>query len=198
MNNQLTRRRFLATAGATATTVLGSQIFNLDSVWAAPYIRRNLGGMTVDDPVLVSYRKAIGAMKLLSTDNPLSWNYQAAIYGTTLSDNHTAWNTRQLGNHFFWSWHRMYLYWFERIVRKMSGDNAWALPFWDYESPAQRALPPAFREPASELYTHHRGPGWNKGSASFPRSHVDSSAGMAIGGPGLEGRAFFTAGQVIE
>ena len=45
MSKGFTRRRFMVTAGATATTVLGSSLFNLDSVLAAPYIRRNLGGM---------------------------------------------------------------------------------------------------------------------------------------------------------
>jgi hypothetical protein len=198
MSHRFTRRRFLVTVGATASTMLGSSIFNVDSVWAAPLVRRNLGGMAPDDPILISYRKAIKAMKALPASNPLSWDYQAAIYGTALSADHKAWNTRQLGNHFFWTWHRMYLYWFERIVRKMSDNPAWALPFWDYESPAQRALPPAFRDPNSELCTPNRGTSWNEGSASFPACHVDSSYGMAIGGAGLQGRAFFTAGEVIE
>jgi len=36
------------------------------------------------------------------------------------------------GLDFFFSWHRMYLYWFERIVRRMSGDDTWALPYWNW------------------------------------------------------------------
>jgi tyrosinase len=179
MSNRFTRRRFLATAGAAGATVLGSSIFNLDSVWAAPIMRRNLGGMAASDPVLVSYRKAIKAMKALPTTNPLSWTYQGAIHGTTLSGSHTAWNTCEHGTHFFWCWHRMYLYWFERIIRKMSGDPGWALPFWDYHSASQRTLPVPFRDSTSELYTVNRGPGWNAGSASFPASHVDPSTGLA-------------------
>jgi hypothetical protein len=180
MSNRVTRRRFIVTAGAAVSTVLGSSIFNLDEVLAAPYIRRNLGGMAASDPVLVSYRKAIKAMKALPTTNPLSWAYQAAIHGTTLPGSYTAWNTCQHGTHFFWSWHRMYLYWFERIIRKMSGDSSWALPFWDYESPSQRTLPVPFRDSASELFTANRGAGWNAGTASFPASHVNPSAGMAM------------------
>jgi hypothetical protein len=181
MSNRFTRRRFIVTAGAGASTVLGSSIFNLESVWAAPVTRRNLGGMAASDPVLVSYRKAIKAMKALPTSNPLSWNYQAAIHRTTLSGSFPAWNTCQHGTHFFWSWHRMYLYWWERIIRKMSGDAGWALPYWDYHDPSQRTLPVPFRDPKSELYVAdpNRGPGWNTGSASFPASHVDPSAGMA-------------------
>jgi tyrosinase len=193
MSNRFTRRRFMVTAGAAGATLLGSSIFNLDSVWAAPIMRRNLGGMAASDPVLVSYRKAIKAMKALPTSNPLSWAYQAAIHGTTLSGSHTAWNTCEHGTHFFWCWHRMYLYWFERIIRKMSGDPGWALPFWDYHDPSQRTLPVPFRDPKSELYVAdpNRGPGWNTGSASFPASHVDPSAGMAS----LD---YFTAQSDIE
>lgn len=196
MSTCITRRRFLITAGAAASTMLKPSIFGLSP--APPLTRRNLGHLALDDPILISYRKAIKTMKALPSSDPLSWDYQAAIYGTTLPGRHPGWNSRQLGNHFFWTWHRMYLYWFERIIRKMSGDPAWALPFWDCESPSQRTLPAAFRDPKSELYTPNRGPGWNDGAASFPASHVDSSRAMAIGGPGHEGRAFFTAGELIE
>jgi tyrosinase len=180
MSNRFTRRRFMVTAGAVATTALGSSIFNLETVWAAPVTRRNLGGMAATDPILVAYGKAIKAMKALPTANPLSWAYQAAIHRTTLPGTHIAWNTCQHGTHFFWSWHRMYLYWFERIIRKMSGDSTWALPYWDYHSPAQRTMPVPFRDSTSELYTVNRGFGWNAGTASFPASHVDPSAGMAM------------------
>jgi hypothetical protein len=31
---------------------MGSSLFNLESVWAAPFTRRNLGGMAASDPIL--------------------------------------------------------------------------------------------------------------------------------------------------
>jgi Common central domain of tyrosinase/Polyphenol oxidase middle domain len=180
MKNHFTRRRFIVTAGAAASTVLGSSLFKLDTVFAAPYIRRNMGGMTASDPVLVSYRKAIKAMKLLPTSNPLSWNYQAAIHGTLLSGSYTSWNTCEHGTPYFWSWHRMYLYWFERIIRKMSGDSSWALPYWDYISPSQRHLPAPFQDSASELYFSNRGTGWNTGAASYAAWQVDPTSGNSF------------------
>src|SRR5882672_9943868 len=97
MSNRFTRRRFIVAAGAGAATVLGSSFFNLDTVMAAPFIRRNVGGMTASDPVLVSYRKAIKAMKALPDANPLSWAYQAAIHGTLGPSLHTSWNTCEHG-----------------------------------------------------------------------------------------------------
>jgi tyrosinase len=179
MSNYFTRRRFMITAGTAASAFVGSSMLRLDSVWAATVMRRNLGGMKAGDPVLVSYSKAIKVMKALPTSNPLSWDYQAAIHGTELSGSYTAWNTCEHHTDFFWAWHRMYLYWFERIIRKMSSDPGWALPFWDYASSSQRTLPAPFQDSSSNLYTTHRGSGWNTGSASFPASHVDPSAGMA-------------------
>lgn len=35
----------------------------------------------------------------------------------------------------FLTWHRMYLFWFERVLRKASGDPTLALPYWDYTNP---------------------------------------------------------------
>ena len=180
MSRGFTRRRFIVTAGAAASTFLGSSIFNLDSVWAAPVTRRNLGGMAGSDPVLVSYANAIKAMRALPTSNPLSWNYQAAIHGTTLSGSNIAWNTCEHGTHFFWSWHRMYLYWFERIIRKMANDPGWALPYWDYNSPSQRSLPVPFRDSSSALYWANRGLGWNAGTTSFAGYRVDPSNGNSF------------------
>ncbi|HUR79381.1 MAG TPA: tyrosinase family protein [Thermoanaerobaculia bacterium] len=42
------------------------------------------------------------------------------------------WGTCQHGNLQFLPWHRMYLKYFERTMRKFSGDPKFALPYWDY------------------------------------------------------------------
>src|SRR5579859_7363964 len=84
MAHHLTRRRFLITSSAAACTALGPSVFGLNSMFAAPLTRRNLSGMAPDNPILISYRKAIKAMKALPASNPLSWDYQTAIYGTAL------------------------------------------------------------------------------------------------------------------
>jgi hypothetical protein len=147
---------------------------------AAPFVWREVGGMNPSDPVIVSYRKAIHAMQTLPATNPLSWAYQAAIDVTQLTLGLTAWNTCEHGTYFFWSWHRMYLYWFERIIRKMAPDPCWALPYWNYESASERQLPVMFRDTTSELYTPHRVSAMNDGSGSLPASHVDPSAGLAL------------------
>ena len=74
----------------------------------------------------------------------------------------------------------MYLYWFERIIRKMSGDPMFALPYWNYQSAVERQLPAPFRDPASALYTTHRGSGWNTGLASLSSGAVDTGGLMPL------------------
>jgi tyrosinase-like protein/polyphenol oxidase-like protein len=170
------RRKFLT---VTAAAAAGATLFNVDELLAAPpWTRPDVGGLTAKSPVLVAYAKAIKAMQALPSTNPLSWAYQAAIHGTTLPGSFPAWNTCQHGTHYFWSWHRMYLYWFERIIRKMSGDSNFALPYWNYELATERQLPAPFRNSGSPLFTSNRGAGWNSGAASLSSSAVAISGFM--------------------
>ena len=134
--------------------------------------------MNAFDPVIAAYRKAVAAMRTLPPSDPRCWTYQAAIHGTFAGPPQTAWNTCQHGNYFFWSWHRMYLYWFERICRRMACDDCFALPYWDYNSPSERQLPPMFRDSASDLFIAQRNPSMNSGAGSLPAWAVDYSAGF--------------------
>ncbi|HKF44474.1 MAG TPA: tyrosinase family protein [Thermoanaerobaculia bacterium] len=167
---------------ATAALV-GSSIVEIPTLLASPppYQRKDVGGLAASDPILTGYAKAIRAMRALAVDDPLSWAYQAAIHGTTLSCSYTSWNTCEHGTYFFLSWHRMYLWYFERIIRKMAGDPNWTLPFWNWESTSERTLPAPFRTPAdpsNDLFASNRGFGWNDGTSSLASSTVDTSAAM--------------------
>jgi len=200
MSNKVTRRSFLATTAAAvpAAALSGSGLHHDLDPPAATYIRRDIGGLSsASDPIIQSYKTAITAMQALPYTNPLSWAYQAAIHGTTLGDNLPAWNTCEHGTIYFWSWHRMYLYWFERIIRKMSGDPNWALPYWNYNAISQRTLPSVFRTPTTgnPLYVANRGSlgggSWNAGTAAFPDTDVDYSAGLMP-------KPFYTAQSALE
>ncbi len=67
----------------------------------------------------------------------------------------------------FFGWHRMYLYYFERVVRWAANDDTLRLPYWDYTDPAQEALPAAFQDVASVLYDPKRQPSINNGSGTL-------------------------------
>ena len=167
MNRGFSRRQLIK-SGAAASMLAGSQIFlgvpALADYAAGPAVRRNASAMAASDPILRGYRRAIQAMRALPEDNPCSWFYQAAIHGTTDPRNLPSWNTCHTNPQFFWAWHRMYLYWFERIVRKYSGMYDWAIPYWDWTNAAERALPAPFRDSFSLLYEASRNASVNSGT----------------------------------
>jgi tyrosinase len=177
-----TRREFLITAGAAAASasIVGTSLIDAPAVNAATFTRRNVVNLNTSSSVLISYSKAITAMQALPTTNPLSWAYQAAIHGTTLPGSYTAWNTCTHGSYFFWAWHRMYLYWFERIIRKMAGDPTWALPFWDWTT--NRTLPAPFQQGTTlgNLFTSNRHAAINNGSGSLPTGDVSYSTAFSF------------------
>ncbi len=120
----------------------------------ATYVRREawaLQSSTPFDPITLAYAKAVKVMQARPATDPTSWTYQAAIHGTTAPVPRGAvWNQCQHRNWFFLPWHRMYLYFFERIVRRAvvegGGPMDFALPYWNYDRPFPgNTLPPAFR-----------------------------------------------------
>jgi len=180
--SKTTRRKFLAASGkAVSATVLGSALLDAGLAFGATtYVRRNLVGMDASDPILVSYRKAIKAMQALPQSNPLSWTYQGAIHWTTITPLLTSWDNCEHGTEFFWSWHRMYLYWFERIVRKMCEDHCWALPYWNWAPGSDFHLPAPFRDPASELYTVNRNASINSGAGALNPAAVSVASSFSL------------------
>lgn len=103
------------------------------------------------DPYSLGYARAIGVMRERRPDDPTSWSYQAALHGTYREPADPLWNGCQHGSWFFLPWHRIYIWYFEQIVRSVvvesGGPDDWALPYWNYtDGPAgSAALPPAFR-----------------------------------------------------
>lgn len=172
------RRRFLAAAGATASaTLLAPSLFDFKLLAGSPFVRPDVAGLSNTDPIILGYQTAFTNMNALLPSDVRSWTYQAAIHYTTSLASNVAWDSCQHGTHLFWAWHRMYLYWWERIVRKYSGDSSWVLPYWNWT--ANRTLPPMFQITTSNLYTTHRDSHINNGTGSLPPADVDYSAGFA-------------------
>jgi tyrosinase len=115
------------------------------------------------------YAQGVTAMKARDTTptDPTSWSYQAAIHGTYRSPAQPLWNTCQHGTYFFLAWHRIYIYFFERIVRA-SSNPSFDLPYWDYDNPtsptdSKLQLPPQFRDTSSPLFVSQRSTTMNAG-----------------------------------
>lgn len=129
---------------ASVITVVRPNIWTLDAVnhW---------------HPAIHAYARGVQALiDRANADqfDPVGWIYLAAVHGTDVNPD----NFRNVCQHFSWfflPWHRMYLQWFERIIKSAIQDVddvddvtklTWALPYWNYSSDdvARRRLPQAF------------------------------------------------------
>lgn len=161
-------------------------------------VRRNvydLARTPQGQAVIAAYRQGVKVMMAKPYSDVTGWRFQAAIHYPDPADaadfanlpldlqNYLSpANLCQHGNERFMPWHRMYLYYFERIVRKASGMPAFTLPYWNYsDSQAENAMPEAFRNPAGEaanpLFRAARRPGINTG-AGLPSAVTSTQAAM--------------------
>jgi Common central domain of tyrosinase/Polyphenol oxidase middle domain len=146
-------------------------------------VRKDYTTLTPTEKVNFAY--AIRVMKTLPITNPHSWAFQVKIHGGPITLVQPTWGTCQHGNCFFLAWHRMYLYYFERILRKyMIGPSSTkpALPYWNYT--ANGNVPSDFYTPASittnPLYDAKRNPTMNAYGGSIPISiTTDITTAMA-------------------
>ena len=163
--------------------------------------------------MLSIYANAVRKMRALGPSNPLSWTWQwythfvdgsttksaeiSRIFGSNSSTLKTlainTWDTCQAhsGQNYnnFYPWHRLFVYYFERIVRHVSGRSDFTLPYWDYTSsdPAKRGvLPKQFILPNDtvfgSLYRSERSSLANSGlpiQQGQPGDPMDISAAMA-------------------
>jgi Common central domain of tyrosinase/Polyphenol oxidase middle domain len=146
------------------------------------YVRRDIHSLSGND--LAGLRAGVAAMKARPPDDPTSWLFQANIHGTPDPipppfDDVLA--SCQHGSFFFLSWHRIYLFYFERILRASAGSGHpdFALPYWNYGVPAQRSLPDAFRNPATAnnpLFVAERRSSVNAGQPVPPSATLDTQA----------------------
>ncbi|HMF07107.1 MAG TPA: tyrosinase family protein, partial [Methylocella sp.] len=114
----LTRRKFL---GASATAA-GAAFLPAGARAQSTRRRFEVSDPAMPANVLTSYKNAIAAMLALPPTDPRNWYRNAFVH--LLDCPH--------GNWWFLPWHRAYLVWFERICRQLSGDQNFALPYWDW------------------------------------------------------------------
>jgi len=107
---------------------------NIQNLWAA----------NPSDPVITTYKNAVTAMKALPSSDPRSWEGQAQIHFNKCIHRNWLWLP----------WHRVYLLYLERICRKLTGDNSFALPYWNWTT--HPAVPDPFWDTSSPLYDTNR------------------------------------------
>lgn len=140
----------------------------------SPRTRRNISGLSPESPEIAALKRGVAEMKRRSKANPADptgWIFQANIHGNPEDPIPPPAHRCQHGSFFFLSWHRMYLYWFERILRSASGDPDLSIPYWKYSTAEERVLPIAFRQPnnpSNPLYEAGRSPDINRGLPMHP------------------------------
>ena len=158
-------------------------------------VRRNIA--TAPAALITAFRTGVARMQALPASNPRSWQYWANVHG---GPNNTpgTWNQCQHGSFFFLPWHRMYLFYLEKVLRSFSGDPNFALPYWNWT--ANWVMPPPFRSPANAtsnrlfVASPNRSGGINAGvplpstNVSFSTAFSFTNFSSASGGLNFGGR----------
>jgi len=121
------RRKFIYDMSLTSISVLFLSFLTggcesiLDAIKNRP-VRRMIRNTPESIHSTDLYRTAVAAMKGLSNSDCRNWTKQAEIHN----------NFCPHGNWFFFPWHRAYLFEFEKICQKLSGDSKFGLPYWNW------------------------------------------------------------------
>ncbi|PIA55787.1 hypothetical protein AQUCO_00700245v1 [Aquilegia coerulea] len=99
----------------------------------------------VDKEYIAKYNKALTIMKSLPYEDPRSFLRQAHVHCIFCSGAYNQLHTNFLlkihRSWLFFPWHRMMLYFHERILGSLIGDDTFALPFWNWDNPEGMFIP---------------------------------------------------------
>lgn len=115
---------------------------------------------------LQQFREGICLLRDLPPNDVLSWTKQVAQHCIHCASSNTS------NIHYDWQflpWHRAFLYFLERAMRKLSGHDDLRLTYWDWENPASRTLPAIYAPPDQPLF-------WQRRNLSGPRWPLSDSA----------------------
>uniref|UniRef100_A0ACD5V2G9 Uncharacterized protein n=1 Tax=Avena sativa TaxID=4498 RepID=A0ACD5V2G9_AVESA len=117
----------------------------------------------VDAEYLAKYERAVALMKQLPADDPRSFEQQWRVHCAYCDGayDQVGFPDLELQIHNCWHffpWHRFYVYFHERILGKLIGDDTFALPFWNWDAPGGMTLPPIYANQSSALYNERRDP----------------------------------------
>jgi Common central domain of tyrosinase/Polyphenol oxidase middle domain len=180
-NSGISRRGFLGAASGGLVLASGALTtawgYSSDPQQPTPElrVRRNIADLT--PPQLASLRKGVAAMATRPLDDPTSWQFQANVHGMPGPRLNALWKRCEHGTLLFFAWHRGYLYFFERMLRKASEDDTLTLPYWDWT--ASPSVPLAYRDPADATNPLFHERDMNDGSL-IPQQYVVDDLNTAL------------------
>ena len=110
----------------------------------APQERMSWAKFREDPDRVKAFKDAVRTMSNLQ-DDPRSWRFQANMHDERDAEENADWRKCEHGTWHFFTWHRMYIHYFEDILRKYANSDSLRLPYWPWEQPGQRGLPEEFR-----------------------------------------------------
>src|SRR5215467_12793616 len=116
----ITRRSFIKT-GVAALGAATLPVGRLVAQGGAKYTRYNVTSPN-GQKALASYARGVEAMLRKGPSDPQNWFRNAFIHMMDCPH----------GNWWFYVWHRGYLGYFEETIRNLSGDDTFAMPYWDW------------------------------------------------------------------
>jgi len=159
----ISRRSFVKGAAAVPLALWVARNARADG----PYIRYDIAS-PMGQQMLQVYANTVRLMQARTPDDPFSWTWQwythfvdgsttkaaeiTRIFGDATTPQgalaNEVWNTCQShsgqNTNYFMPWHRMFVLYYESILRAVSGVPDFTLPYWNYTSsdPTQRAILP--------------------------------------------------------
>lgn len=150
--NWFSRRDFLKGLGLTSLAVATGACESCYNQIKNRPTRRNIANLAANDPIIQTYKDAVSAMKALPASDGRNWTKQAEIH-----NNHCV-----HGNWWFLPWHRAYLFYFEAICRKLTGNKNFALPYWNWTTTP--SIPAPF---------------WGNGNPLFDNTRIATQSSVA-------------------
>ena len=103
--------------------------------------RRSLTNMSLDDPDISTYRDFVDIMQKKDQTQAVSWLGFSLQHGMNLGP----FKFCPHGDWYFLPWHRSYIMMYENAARAFTGNNYFAMPYWNWTE--IRSLPEAFANP---------------------------------------------------
>jgi tyrosinase len=202
----INRRRFLQRGGAAVSALTFWPLVGPVAADTCPALTRYNVASPQGKAMLAIYADAVRKMmdtRIYPEGDPRSWLFQwythyvrpdrgkaaelARVYPAGGANQELAsqmWSTCQSHDSqpedYFLPWHRMYVNYFEQIIRYASGKPCFTLPYWDYTDPKQQSIPKEFQllgDPTwGSLYRETRWAGVNQGAnvtSSPPRAALN-------------------------
>jgi tyrosinase len=144
----ITRRETLHKIALGGASIFVGAVPGMRAIAQALRVRKEINSLALNHPDVQTLRDGVRLLKNRAPGQGPNWTDLSNIHGTS-----AGFNLCPHGNWYFLPWHRAYLLMYERMIRSVTSNNAFAMPYWDWS--ARRRVPQAF---ASATYNGQANP----------------------------------------